>query len=206
MPPDQVDVPQELAEALQRVVLALDGDQHLGAGHESVHGQQTEGRRAVDEDVVERLLIGLDGALQPALTGHQRHQLDLGTGQIDGCRGTEEALDVRDRLDHVGERLALHQDVVDRGDLGVVVDSESRGGVSLRVEVDHQNPGTVQGQRSGEVDRGGRLPHAALLVGNHHHSRLRRPGKPLAGTAQRLYRQLGGTTNGGVIHRRRCFT
>lgn len=88
----------------------------------------------------------------------------------------------------------------------MVVDAERRGGVALRVEVDDQDPGTVQGEGRGKVDRRGRLAHAALLIGDHHHASLRRAGKSLTGTTQGLYCQLGSTTNGGVVHRGRCFT
>ena len=49
----QVDVVDQLVEPFQRVVLALDRDQHLLRGHERVDRQQAERRRAVDEDVVE---------------------------------------------------------------------------------------------------------------------------------------------------------
>lgn len=131
MAPHQVDVPQQLSQTLQRVVLALDGDQHLGPGHHRVHREQAEGGRAVDEDVVQRLLVSLDGPLKPALPRHQRHELDLRTGEIDGGGGAEETFDVRDGLNHFGERAALHQDVIDRGDIGVVIDAQGRGGIAL---------------------------------------------------------------------------
>ena len=59
----QLDVAQELAQALQGVVLALDRDQHLGGRGQAVDGQQAERGRAVDEhevvvvaDLVERAL------------------------------------------------------------------------------------------------------------------------------------------------------
>ena len=44
--------------ALQRVVLALDRDEHLGGGDEGVDGEQAEAGRAVDEDVVQPRLPG----------------------------------------------------------------------------------------------------------------------------------------------------
>ena len=49
----QVDVAQELAQALEGVVLALDGDEHLVGRGQAVDRDQAERRRAVDEDVVE---------------------------------------------------------------------------------------------------------------------------------------------------------
>ncbi|GAA0810557.1 hypothetical protein Sya03_19560 [Spirilliplanes yamanashiensis] len=43
-------------------------------------------------------------------------------------------------------------------------DVEARGGVALGVEVDDQDAVAVQGERDGQVDGGGGLAHAALLV------------------------------------------
>jgi hypothetical protein len=50
----------------------------------------------------------------------------------------------------------------------VVVDAERRGRVALRVEVDDQHAQTADGERGGEVHRGGGLAHAALLVRHDH--------------------------------------
>jgi len=52
---------QQLAEPLEGVVLRLDGDQHLVAGHQGVQGQQAQRGRAVDEDVVEPVVPELGG-------------------------------------------------------------------------------------------------------------------------------------------------
>ena len=49
----QVDVAEQLAETLEGVVLALDRNDHLAGGGQTVDGQQTERRRAVDQDEVE---------------------------------------------------------------------------------------------------------------------------------------------------------
>ncbi len=144
--PDQVDVAQQLSQALQRVVLALDRDQDLLARDERVDRQQAQGRRAVDEDVVQRLLVRRDRPLEPALTCDQRDQFDLRTGEVDGRGRTEQAFDIGDRLDHFRERPALDQHVVDGGHIGVVVDAQRGGGIALGVEVDDQDPRTVQGE------------------------------------------------------------
>ena len=52
--PDEIDVAQQLAEALQRVVLALDRDEHFRRGDQRVDGEQAQRRRAVDQHVVVR--------------------------------------------------------------------------------------------------------------------------------------------------------
>ncbi len=97
----------------------------------------------------------------------------------------------------------------------MVVDAERGRGVALRVEVDHQDPQPVHGQRGGEVDGGGGLAHPALLVGHHHHPGGGRPGQSFARSADGLDRSLGGTRDGRVIdlvdglrvlHGAQCFT
>ena len=78
---DETDVGQQLAEALERVVLALDRDQHLAGSDEGIDRQQSERRRAVDEDVVEVDVAlpeeGVERRSQALLAGHERNQLDL---------------------------------------------------------------------------------------------------------------------------------
>ena len=161
----QVDVAQQLAEPLQRVVLALDRHQHLAGGVQAVDGEQAERRRAVDEDVVVVVEHRLDGPAQPVLPAERRHQLDLGAGQVEAGRGDEQVLHRR-RLDAVLERHLVHDDVVHRGLEPAVVDAETRGGVALRVEVDDQRAVAQLGQAGTEVDGGGGLADAALLVGD----------------------------------------
>ena len=50
---DQVHVAQELAQTLEGVVLALNGDEHLVRRGQAVDRDEAEGGRAVDEDEVE---------------------------------------------------------------------------------------------------------------------------------------------------------
>ena len=96
---DHLDVAQQLPHALEGVVLALDRDQHLRRGDERVDGEQSERRRAVDEDVVEVVVlqVGQRGA-QPSFARHHADQFDLGAGQVDGRRHTEQPLAVRAAL------------------------------------------------------------------------------------------------------------
>ena len=47
-----------------------------------------------------------------------------------------------------------------------LVDAEAGGGVGLGVEVAHQHPQPQLRQRRGQIDGGGGLAHAALLVHN----------------------------------------
>ena len=45
-------------------------------------------------------------------------------------------------------------------------DPEAGGGIALGVEIDQQDGLTARGEGGGEIDRGGRLANAALLIGN----------------------------------------
>ena len=82
---------------------------------------------------------------------------------------------------------------------------ERGGGVALRVEVDHQHPQAVLGERGGHVHRGRGLADAALLVGDHHApgccsgrgsgSRSRRPSR-----TRRCVLDGPGQRRGVVIH------
>jgi hypothetical protein len=195
---DELDVAQQLGESLQRVVLALDRDQHLLASHQSVDRQQPQRGRAVDEDVVHRVLVDRERALQPALPGHHGDELDLGAGEVDGRRGAVETGDVLDRLDDLLHAVPLDQHVVDRGHLGVVLDAERGGGVALRVEVDHEHLGTELRERGGDIDRRGGLADAALLVGHDHRAGTRRAGQRLLASRHRGDRRLGFARYGRV--------
>ena len=84
----------QLGQSLQRVVLALDRDEHGVGGGQRVDGQQPERRRAVDEDVV---VVGRRSAAsesrEPPLALLERGELDLGAGQRDRRRDEVEAVD-----------------------------------------------------------------------------------------------------------------
>src|SRR5205085_10025245 len=56
--------------------------------------------------------------------------------------------------------------VVARFDALRLPDAEPGGSIALRIEVDQQHAPTDRGKRGGEVDRGGRLAHPALLIGH----------------------------------------
>ena len=159
---------KQLAETLQRVVLALDRDEHLLGGSEPVDRQQPERGRAVDQDVVVVVDDRLDRPAESGLPAERRHQFDLGAGQVEACRRDEQALDVG-RLDAVLQRHLVHQHVVHRGLEAAVLDAEPGRGVALRVEVDDQRPLAELGETGTDVDRRRRLADATLLVGHGDH-------------------------------------
>ncbi len=95
----------------------------------------------------------------------QRHQLHLGAGQFTvGTQHPVAAL-VRQhgRLFH---GCGFEQHVVHRKLQRALVHARTHGGIALRVEVHHQHALADLGQAGGEVDGGGGLANATLLVGN----------------------------------------
>ncbi|MNV43341.1 hypothetical protein D3C71_1350520 [compost metagenome] len=64
----------------------------------------------------------------------------------------------------LGQVAFPDQQVVDRVLELVLVHTAAHGGVALRIEVDQQHTTFGRGQRCGEIDTGGGLAHATLLV------------------------------------------
>ncbi len=153
-----------------------------------------ERRGAVDQDEVEVVDDGVDGPLELQLPAEGGHQLDLDAGQVDGGRGHEEVLDAG-RLDAVLERLVPHDHVVHRQLEVPGVDAQAGGGVALGIEIDDQDPVAQLGQRRSEVDGGGGLAHAALLVGDGDD-----PGQLPGGRLRAVEQFVGVVADGGRPH------
>src|SRR5690606_948895 len=121
-------------------------------------------RRAVDDDVVVAAAQRFERALEPLLATVLVHQLDLGRGQV-GVAGQQVVAfgGFDDRV--LGVQL-LEQHVAGGRVQVALVDAAAHGGVALGVEIDQQHPLGRGGQRGGQVDCGGGLADAALLVGN----------------------------------------
>ena len=148
-------------QALERVVLALDRDEHLARGDEGVDRQQPERRRAVDEDVVVRLVharqIRVERGAQSLFARDERHQLDLGTGEVDGGGHAVEALVLGRRLHDVRQGQVVDQHVVDALPART---GDRRRARSRRCPAGRGRSrarGHRPRQRRGEVDRGRRL-------------------------------------------------
>src|SRR5205823_3491819 len=188
---DQLDGAQERAEALQRVVLALQRDQHTIGGDQRVDRQEAERGRAVDEDVVVGGAERLERGAQAALALIDRHQLQLGADEVGstGQHGKMRHLGGQDG----GAGVVLAEDrLVDGGPFAVAGDAQAAGGVALGVEIDEEDPLFLRGERGGEVYRGGRLAHPALLVHDRQHQRHRSALPPVMDFVVRGYH--GGLT------------
>ncbi len=160
----EVDRRDQLREALERVVLALDRDQHRVRAGQRVHRQQAKRRRAVDEDPVPVRRLPVDRAREAPLAALLAGELDLRPGERDRRRDETQALDgCRDV--QVTERPLVDERVVDRAVQGGAVDPEAARRVALGIEVDDEDAVTEESQIGCEIDHGRGLPDAAFLIG-----------------------------------------
>ncbi|GAO25777.1 hypothetical membrane protein [Alicycliphilus sp. B1] len=133
--------------------------------HRTVEREHGERRRAVDEhEVVVLVHLGQRG-LQAALAVLQRNELDLGAGQLAvGAQHVVAALLGRHGGLLDGARFEQH--VVHAERELALVHARTHRGIALRIQVHEQHALAYLGQARGEVDGGGGLAHATLLVGN----------------------------------------
>ena len=159
---DALDALEQLRQPLERVVLALHGHDQPVRGRQRVDRQQAERRRAVEDHVRVGVADRRDGRADHGVAVLAAGQLERGRGQIGVRRRKIEPGDAR-RHDDVGQRDAVQQ-VVGRPRGRARAHAEPAGGVGLRVEVDHEHGRARLRETRGDVDRGRRLAHAALLV------------------------------------------
>src|SRR5512140_1413537 len=152
-------------QALERVVLRLHRDDHAVRCHEPVDREQAERRWAVDEDeVVVRADAIVEGLAERVLAPDRREQLHLGRCELEGRRSDIDAFRLALEDDASQVRSAVVEDVGDRAFDLAQVDPEADREVRLRIHVDGKNAMAQLGEGTREVDRGGRLADAALLV------------------------------------------
>jgi hypothetical protein len=95
----------------QRVVLALDRDQHRIGRRQRIERQQAERRRRVDQDELVAPAQRRQRPLQEAFAVLLAHQFDLGARQA-AVRGQHIEERQLGRLDGFAERGAAHQELV----------------------------------------------------------------------------------------------
>ena len=171
-----IDDAEDLAEALHREVFGLQRHEQVVRGTERVHREHAERGRAVDEDGL--VLAGGDERGEGLA---HAPEVVLGLGQLRLYRGEVELggnqvqLLGRSRDDHVGGLGLAVQDAVHRAAFRLL-EAEGAGGVGLGVQVDEQGGEAEPGEPGRQVDGGGRLADAALLVRDGEDLRhLRRP-------------------------------
>ena len=154
-----------MADAFQGIIFALQRHDDAISGDEGVQGEQAERRRAIDQHMIVGRCLPADRVGEPVFPARRLDQLDLGAGQVHRGRREKELrhLGLDDDLRQPG--LADDQVVAVRL---VRARREAQPGrrVGLRVEIQQQHPQAAGGERRAEIDRGGCLADAALLVGD----------------------------------------
>ncbi len=174
--PHLIDGGQQLGQAFEREELALQRHDHGVCRGERIDRQQVERWRAVDKHVGDRLgtiLVGGEERLERlaelvrpvAVAG----DFQLDPEQVHG-RGRDAESRHRGRRDDVAQGAVADERVVARGHPAFAVDSEARRSVALRIEVDDQDALADRGQSRAEIDGGGGLADAPLLVGHDEHA------------------------------------
>ena len=172
----------QLAEALQGVVLALDRDEHLAAGDHGVHREQAQRRRAVDEDVVDPV-AGSSQSCEVRLRAPCRAGVSRATSETSSISAPARSIDagstVRPGMSGHGRTSSSRSVPSTRASYTPGVPSEwgmlQRGrGVALRIEVDDAGRAAPWRPAPRRCSRRRRLAHAALLVGDDEDPRLPR--------------------------------
>src|SRR5262249_50217367 len=92
-------------------------------------------------------------------------QLDLCAGQV-WRRGDDLEEPELGGMDEIGQRTVSEEGVVHGPVEDISLQAETASGVSLGIHVDQEDLPLRRRETRGEVDGGGRLSHAALLVGD----------------------------------------
>ena len=159
----------EIGEAFEREVLAVQRNQHGVGGDERVQREQAERRGAIDEDVIVLVAERRDEGAQPFLAVGECDELDLGAGEIAVGRDEAQAIDAGrdDERGGGGKRNVGGQRVVDRAaGSGFAFLSDAAREIALGIDVDEQDAPAGEGERGGEVDGGGGFADATFLVGD----------------------------------------
>src|SRR5260370_18186070 len=160
--------PEQRAQSFERVVLALHRDYYRVGRDQRVEREQPERRWRVDQHEGIVAANWFENLAQAPLAPLHRRKFEFGPNQV-GSRRRQE-----DRLAHrpyrIGERNLPNQRFVNRfaGAFQpdqLVAGNEPRRCVTLRVEVNDENPPIRRRERNREVDRSCGLADAAFLVG-----------------------------------------
>ena len=162
---DEADRGQQLTEALEREVLALDRDERRVGRRQRVDRQQPERGRAIDQDVVELAGAwdrrGPRGAARAARAASARPRRRRGRSTTGSASGRRPASSIGELVEL--RPSSMTASYTDRSRARSI--AERARGVALGVEVDDQHPVAREGQVAGQIDNRRGLSDAALLVG-----------------------------------------
>ena len=161
---DGLEGADELRQALQCVILTLDGDKHAVAGAQTVQGEQIQAGRAVHKDEVVVLLHRGQRLAQAAFAARQIDHFQtrtrkpgVGTDDIGAELGLADGILCLRLTDQ--QLISTHIDTP----LGNAV---TGGGIALRVQIDDERLFAQSRNAGRKVHGRGGLAHAAFLVCN----------------------------------------
>ena len=162
---DLLDGVDQVGQAFEGEILALHRHDHAMRARQAIQRKQAQAGRAIDQgDVV----LGADRGqrcAEPLFAPLHVHQLHFGTGQL--TIGADHVVAAAGAAaSGLGNGGGLEQQVIDARLKLTLVDARAHGGIALGVEIDEQNPAAEACKARGEIDGGGRLADATLLVGN----------------------------------------
>ena len=166
--PNELDGLEQMREPLQGVELALERNDHAIGGDECVDRKKPQGWRAIDDGPA--VIIGSGKrCLEPAFALLDPDQLDLGADQV--YVGWQE-LEMREvgGEQSLAEGLGAQQHVIDGWIQVGLLDSQSAGGVALRIKINDQGGAVREGETGRKIHSRGGLADPAFLV--HHRNGL----------------------------------
>ncbi len=147
---------------MQGKKVRLQRNEHFVDGGQRVEGQNTQRRRAVDEQIIELFSVFFQLVAQNQLAAHDARQFHLGGGEI------EMRADDRQVIGHLppyGRQAGVsRQHVVDGTAFAARLNAQVQGRVSLRIQIGQADSPPGGGQRRTEIDGRGGFAHAPLLI------------------------------------------
>src|SRR6185503_15777978 len=116
---------EQLGDSFERVVLALNWNDHSVCGGEHVQGDEPQRGRAIDDDVVVGIERGAQRVAHPRLALLDIHQLELGADQVlRGGKNRQEG-ELRVLLNDLLNRPAIYQKIVEGRSRGVLGNADA---------------------------------------------------------------------------------
>src|SRR3989475_10348653 len=161
----RLDDLEKCCDTFECVVLRLHGDDHACRRDERVQREETEGRWAIDEDVVVPVDdLARELVPQRHLAADRVEELDLGGRELERRRRDVDLLRFCRSDDRPERHIRVNEDVRDAPLDRVEINTEADGEVRLRIEVDAEDFVTERRERAAEIDGARGLADAAFLV------------------------------------------
>src|ERR1700687_3997155 len=159
-----MDSVQELRQAFQCVVLALDGDKECIGGRQHIDGDQAQRRRTIDDYVFVLRPKRFDRLPHDVLSVRLVNELDLCRGQVGGGSYDIQLLELDALLSGRAQIGISDEDVVQGERYVFFLKADAARSIPLGIRVDKQSSLLSGGKTCGEVDCRRCLPDATLLI------------------------------------------